>query len=78
MAPEHITVNAISPGVFPSKMTAPFLEDDEGTGHWAIPLGRIGGPGDIVGAVLFLSSAAGAYLTGVVLPVAGGMTTPDY
>ena len=43
-------------------------DDIEGT----LPSGRLGTPEDIVGAVIYLSSRAGAYVTGVVLPVDGG------
>jgi NAD(P)-dependent dehydrogenase (short-subunit alcohol dehydrogenase family) len=40
-----------------------------------VPLGRIGRPEDVVGATLFLSSRAGSYLTGAVIPVDGGIST---
>jgi len=75
LAAEHITVNTLAPGPFPSRMIA-FAHDDPE--RWAaiersIPLGRAGRPGDIVGAAVFLASAAGAYLTGVQLPVDGGL-----
>ncbi|MCW2692055.1 MAG: short-chain dehydrogenase/reductase [Mycobacterium sp.] len=76
LAREQITVNAIAPGPFDSKMMA-FLLDDPATrdlvaGH--VPLGRVGRPDDVAGAALFLASRAGSYLTGVVLPVDGGIT----
>ena len=41
----------------------------------ATPLGRIGRPDDLAGAALYLASRAGAYVTGAVLPVDGGLTT---
>lgn len=69
-----ITVNAIAPGFFPSKMTA-FIERDPELNESilaGIPLGRQGRAEDIVGAVRFLCSQAGSYVTGVVLPVDGG------
>jgi NAD(P)-dependent dehydrogenase (short-subunit alcohol dehydrogenase family) len=77
LAPEMITVNTIAPGAFPSRMTAPFMHADGSQTHWNIPLGRMGRPQDIAGAVIFLASPAGAYLTGAVLPVSGGMATAD-
>jgi NAD(P)-dependent dehydrogenase (short-subunit alcohol dehydrogenase family) len=71
----HVTVNAIAPGPFESKMMAPILAElrDEVTA--ASPLGRIGRSDDIVGAVVFLTSRAGSYLTGAVVPVDGGIAT---
>jgi NAD(P)-dependent dehydrogenase (short-subunit alcohol dehydrogenase family) len=76
LASEQITVNAIAPGPFESKMTAFMLEspDTRSVVEQTVPLGRIGRPDDIVGATLFLASRAGAYLTGTVVPVDGGIT----
>ena len=76
LAREHVTVNAIAPGPFPSRMIA-FAQDDGE--RWSeiergIPLGRAGQPDDVAGATIFLASRAGAYLTGVVLPVDGGLS----
>jgi len=74
---DHITVNAIAPGPFPSKMMAFVLEADGGEELVAssVPLGRIGRPDDVVGATLFLASRAGSYLTGAIIPVDGGIST---
>jgi NAD(P)-dependent dehydrogenase (short-subunit alcohol dehydrogenase family) len=78
LAPDHITVNAIAPGLFPSKMTAFMFEDGE-DGEEAIgrniPRGRVGSPEDIAGTVIWLCSRAGAYVTGAVVPVDGGAVT---
>ncbi len=74
---DHVNVNAIAPGPFPSKMMA-FLLDAEGGEQLvasSVPMGRIGRPDDIVGAVLFLSSRAGSYLTGAIIPLDGGIST---
>lgn len=76
LAPEGITANVIAPGVFPSRMTASEIKPD-GTHRWNIPLGRIGTPEDMAGTVIYLSSRAAGYLTGVTIPLAGGMTTAD-
>lgn len=74
LAREHVTVNAIAPGYFPSRMSAFALDDDATRAELlsTVPLGRTGTPEDIVGAVQFLASRAGAYLTGSVLEVDGG------
>ncbi|WP_327086603.1 SDR family oxidoreductase [Nonomuraea sp. NBC_01738] len=76
LAGEHITVNAIAPGPFESKMMAFALDDPEMRSAVAgsVPLGRIGRPDDMAGAAIFLSSRAGSYLTGTVIPVDGGIT----
>ena len=75
-----ITVNAIGPTVFPSGLPAWMYEDDARArsvreGNLArIPLGRLGEPEDLAGAVLFLASAASAFVTGQVMYVDGGYT----
>lgn len=76
MNKDNITVNAIAPGLFPSKMTN-FIFDQMGEDQLGggIPLGRVGQPDDVAGATIFLASRAGAYLTGVVIPVDGGVST---
>ncbi|SDY38547.1 NAD(P)-dependent dehydrogenase, short-chain alcohol dehydrogenase family [Micromonospora pattaloongensis] len=77
LASEHITVNAIAPGPFESKMMA-FALDDPTTRasiEGQVPLGRIGRPDDMAGTAIYLSSRAAAYLTGAVIPVDGGITT---
>lgn len=75
LAPESITVNAIAPGPFYSKMMAFMLDDPEARAEVAasVPLGRVGEPDDVAGAAVYLTSKAGAFLTGAVLPVGGGM-----
>ncbi|WP_248960367.1 SDR family oxidoreductase [Sphaerisporangium perillae] len=77
LAAEFITVNAIAPGPFESKMMAFALDDPRTRSaiETEIPLGRIGRPDDMAGAAIFLSSRAGAYLTGAVIPVDGGIST---
>jgi NAD(P)-dependent dehydrogenase (short-subunit alcohol dehydrogenase family) len=76
LAKESITVNAIAPGPFDSKMMAFVLDDPDGRAAVAgsVPLGRIGRPDDMAGVAIFLASRAGAYLTGAVIPVDGGIS----
>jgi len=74
LAPE-VTVNAIAPGPFESKMMAATLAAFGEQIADANPLKRIGRPDDMAGAAIFLASRAGAYLTGAVIPVDGGMAT---
>jgi NAD(P)-dependent dehydrogenase (short-subunit alcohol dehydrogenase family) len=76
LASEHITVNAIAPGPFESKMMAWVLQNPElrSAVEQEVPLGRIGRPDDVAGLTLFLASRAGAYLTGTVIPLDGGIT----
>jgi NAD(P)-dependent dehydrogenase (short-subunit alcohol dehydrogenase family) len=76
LAKDHITVNAVAPGPFDSKMMS-FALDDPSTRSaiaGSVPLGRVGEPSDVAGTVIFLASKAGAYLTGAVIPVDGGIT----
>lgn len=74
LAADHVTVNAIAPGFFPSKMTAFMLEYEEQLVA-SIPLGRVGTPEDMAGIAIYLASRAGAYTTGAVIPVDGGHAT---
>lgn len=71
----NITVNAIAPGPFESKMMHATLEAFGDAIAQSAPLKRIGRPDDMAGAALFLASRAGSYVTGVVLPVDGGIAT---
>ncbi|MFT4744321.1 MAG: NAD(P)-dependent dehydrogenase (short-subunit alcohol dehydrogenase family) [Nitriliruptoraceae bacterium] len=76
LAAANITVNAIAPGPFASKMTAFALATPEARAAVAdhVPMGRIGTPEDVAGTVIYLASRAGAYLTGAVIPVDGGIS----
>lgn len=77
LSSRHITVNAIAPGFFYSKMTAGIFE------HFGDKLasnslsGRVGEPEDIAGLAVYLASRAGAYVNAAVIPVDGG-TTVNY
>jgi len=75
LAPDNITVNAIAPGPFESKMMAATLEAAGDSIAQSAPLKRIGRPDDMAGTAIFLASRAGAYLTGAIIPVDGGIAT---
>ena len=75
LAERNITVNAVIPGYFPTKMTA-HMRDEEAVdpallAH--IPMKRLGRPEDIAGIVVFLCSRGGGYITGALIPVDGGL-----
>ena len=74
LADRNITVNAIAPGPFPSKMMAHTLDTMGDHIRQGVPLHRIGEPTDMAGAAIYLSSKASSYVTGVVIPVDGGLT----
>jgi len=71
----HITVNAVAPGPFESKMMAETLRNFGDSIARSSPLGRIGRPDDMAGVAIYLASRAGAYVTGAVIPVDGGIAT---
>lgn len=75
LAAQNITVNAIAPGPFRSKMMAAALQRFESQIVAACPLGRIGVPDDIAGVTIYLAARAGSYVTGAVIPVDGGIAT---
>lgn len=72
-AARGIRVNAIAPGFIATEMTEKIPENIREEMIKAIPLGRMGLPEDVAGAVLFLASPAASYITGQVLVVDGGM-----
>ncbi|OBB00685.1 3-oxoacyl-ACP reductase [Mycobacteriaceae bacterium 1482268.1] len=75
LGPQHITVNAVAPGPFQSKMMAATLEAFGDSIAASAPLRRIGRDDDMAGIAVFLASRAGSYLTGAVIPVDGGIAT---
>lgn len=69
-----IRVNALAPSFFSSEMTDPLLENEIGLQKVLsrTPMGRVGEPRELTGALLLLASDAGSYITGITLPVDGG------
>ena len=76
LGPHGVAVNAIAPGPFPSKMMNYITGDERrrSTLEDKIPLGRVGTPDDMAGAVLWLAGPAGRWVSGAVVPVDGGMS----
>ena len=70
-----VTVNAIAPGPFESKMMHATLEAFGDEIAAAAPMKRIGRPADMAGAAIYLASPAASYVTGAILPVDGGIAT---
>jgi NAD(P)-dependent dehydrogenase (short-subunit alcohol dehydrogenase family) len=75
LAERNITVNAVIPGFFPTRMTAHLRDADEVDPKLLahIPLKRLGRPADIAGIVVFLCGKGAGYITGAQIPVDGGV-----
>lgn len=75
LAPHHVTVNALAPGPFVSRMTAFATADEDMRGKVGqdVPLRRVGTDTDIAGCMLFLCGKGGGYVTGAIIPVSGGI-----
>ena len=69
-----ITVNAIAPGYFPSKLTAVILQKIEGFVVENTPLGKLGSDNDLKGTAVLFASDAGGHITGQILAIDGGAT----
>lgn len=76
LAPRRVTANVLAPGLYPSKM---LIKDMETKGEEAVvgrvPMRRLSDKLDMAAAAIYLSSRAGSFLTGAVIPVDGGMAT---
>lgn len=78
LAPTGVRVNAVAPGTIDTELTRAVASTGRGLDDLAstrIPMGRIGSPADIAGAVAYLSSDAASYVTGHTLVVDGGWLT---
>ena len=75
LAPHRIRVNCVAPGAIEVERTRLELDDYAGTFAALTPLGRVGQPEDVVGAVRFLASSAASYITGQTLWIDGGLFT---
>jgi 3-oxoacyl-[acyl-carrier protein] reductase len=73
LAPRNIRVNAIAPGYIQTEMTSALDDSIREAIVNSTPLGRMGTPDDVARAVVFLAGEGAAFVTGVVLPVDGGL-----
>lgn len=79
LASRNVLVNAVAPGYIDTELTRTIISQQAKQALLAaIPLGRLGQPGDIAAAVLFLASDMASYITGQVLVVDGGMLTAGW
>jgi glucose 1-dehydrogenase len=75
LAPYNITVNNVAPGAIETPINTKLLNDKEKLADLLsnIPLGRLGKPGDVAGAVAFLASSDADYITGTTIFIDGGL-----
>ena len=75
MGPRGIRVNALAPGFLETELSATLPEQDRARIVRRTPLGRLGTPADVVGAIDFLTGPGAAFLTGTTLTIDGGGAT---
>jgi len=73
LASRNITCNAVAPGFIATAMTDKMTDEAKSKMTGQIPLERLGAPGDVAAAVAYLASEDGAYVTGTVVNVSGGL-----
>jgi NAD(P)-dependent dehydrogenase (short-subunit alcohol dehydrogenase family) len=78
LMPDHVTVNCICPGAFPSRMTQFGFREAMGTLLAGQPSGRVGKPEDFAGLVLFLCSLGAGHMTGNIIELDGGSTQSGF
>jgi NAD(P)-dependent dehydrogenase (short-subunit alcohol dehydrogenase family) len=76
LAPHGVTVNALCPGVFKTEINRPILNDPDYLRDFLrqVPIGHLGDPDELKGAIVYLASEASSYMTGATLFVDGGWT----
>jgi NAD(P)-dependent dehydrogenase (short-subunit alcohol dehydrogenase family) len=69
-----IRVNAVAPGIIETPLSDAVRRDPDRLAAFLrhVPMGRVGRPEEVAGAVVFLASSAASYITGAILPVDGG------
>jgi 3-oxoacyl-[acyl-carrier protein] reductase len=73
LGPRNVTVNAIAPGYIQTAMTDALTDDQRAALMKTVAIPRLGTPGDVADAVVFLAGPSASYITGVVLNVSGGL-----
>jgi 3-oxoacyl-[acyl-carrier protein] reductase len=73
LASRNVTVNCVAPGFIDTDMTRGLSEAQRAALLEQVPLGRLGTPDDVAGGVAYLMSDAASYITGITLPINGGM-----
>ena len=78
LARNNITVNAIAPGPFHTKMMSAILSEKGDEFRANCPMGRLGEPDDMAGIAVYLASRASSYVTGQIIAVDGGFSTTPW